>query len=331
MREISHNFFHDRMTMIPEFATRSFLDEIRFYVERGKPCIRAAKLAAEHDPTIQGIWLETAGNRLFAQREHDESGLPKIAGWEVVSLTGSSRPDPAWCALVLTRKSASLPETIQGLTGWNDRFYPPSPLASLLASGILGAGLGYGGATLASGLLPGNWDKKKFRRMGLLLGGMAGAAPGALETFKSLLIGQPVTDASHTIRKNTSPKTGALHDSDLPRTPRYSTGPVIDSDALLHTIWRSPMVSGQLTHKERSLMTGVLSGAKQIADSPYLTPADMARLTAGMGVGYASGLVAGKALGTLTGMPPDTQKTLANTGMYAGIVKSILPMVFGWN
>jgi len=54
-------------------------------------------------------------------------------------------------------------------------------------------------------------------------------------------------------------------------------------------------------------------------------------LTAGMGVGYASGLVAGKVLGVLTGMPPDTQKTLADTGMYAGVVKSVLPMVFGWN
>ena len=316
--------------MIPEFAARSFLDEIRFYVEHGKPCIRAAKLAAEHDPTIQGIWLETVGNRLFVQREHDEPALPEIAGREVVSHVGSSCPDPAWCALVLTRKSASLPETIQGLAGWDDRFHPPGPLASLLASGILGAGLGYGGATLVSGLLPGRWDKKKFRRTGLLLGGMAGTAPGALETFKSLLIGQPVTDASHTIHKNTNRKTGALHD-DLPRTPRYSTGPVIDSDALLHTIWRSPMVSGQLTPKERSLMTGALSGARQIADSPYLTPADMARLTAGMGIGYASGLVAGKVLGTLTGMPSDTQKTLANTGMYAGVVKSVLPMVFGWN
>jgi hypothetical protein len=150
-----------------------------------------------------------------------------------------------------------------------------------------------------------------------------------LETFKSLLIGQPVTDASHTVRKNT--KTGASQGDSLPRTPRYSPGPVIDSDAMLHTIWRSPMVSGQLTSRERSLMTGVLSSARQIAGSPCLTPADMARLTAGMGIGYASGLVAGKVLGTLSGMPPDTQKTLANTGMYAGAVKSVLSMVFGRN
>ena len=299
--------------MIPEFIARSFLDEIDFHVEHGKPYLREAKLAAAHDPTILDIRLDTGGDRLMIRREHD------------------SRPDPTWCALVLTRKSASLAETVQGLAGWNDRFYPPSPLASLLASGILGAGLGYAGATLASGLLPGRWDKKKFRRTGLLLGGMAGAAPGALETFKSLLIGQPVTDGSHMQHKNSNPKTGALEDGYLPRTPKYSPGPVIDSEAMLHTIWRSPMVSGQLTPKERSLMTGVLSSTRQIADSPYLTPADMARLTAGMGVGYASGLVAGKVLGVLTGMPPDTQKTLADTGMYAGVVKSVLPMVFGWN
>ena len=317
------------MTMIPEFAAQSFLDEIDFFVERGKPWLRDAKLAATQDPSILGIWLDTGGDSLIVLREHGDHYDQKIAGSDVLSLSGSSLPNPAWCALVLTQKSASLPETIQGLAGWNDRFYPPSPLAAMLASGMLGAGLGYGGAGLLSGFLPGKWDKKKFRRSGLLLGGMLGAAPGALETFKSLLIGQPVTDGSHLLHKNNNAKTGAWNDDYLLHTPRYSTGPIIDSDAMLHTIWRSPMVSGQLTPKERSLMTGVLSGAQHIANSPYVTPVDMARLTAGMGCGYASGLVAGKVLGTLTGMPPDTQKTLANTGMYAGIVKAILPMVFG--
>lgn len=97
----------------------------------------------------------------------------------------------------------------------------------------------------------------------------------------------------------------------------------------MNTVWRSPMVSGRLTPKEQSLFGAAMIGSQQIARSPMVTPADMARLTAGMGIGYASGLVAGKVLGSLSGMPPSAQKTLANAGMYAGVVKSVLPMIYG--
>jgi hypothetical protein len=72
-----------------------------------------------------------------------------------------------------------------------------------------------------------------------------------------------------------------------------------------------------------------MMGGQQISGSSYVTPSDMARLTAGMGVGYGSGLVAGKVLGTLTGMPPRVQNTLAQSGMYAGIVKAMVPMIYG--
>lgn len=195
----------------------------------------------------------------------------------------------------------------------------------MLASGILGAGLGYGGAALASGLLPKTWDKRKFRRTGTLAGAALGAAPGTLETLKSLLIGQSPMDGKHMKLPKDSEKAAEY----LPHAPRYSSGPRIDAEAMMNTVWRSPMVGGKLTPKEQTLFTGAMAGSQQIAKSPYVTPADMARLTAGMGVGYASGLVAGKVLGALTGLPPSAQKTLANTGMYAGVVKAVLPMIYG--
>jgi len=307
-----------------QFAT-CFSNEIAYYVEKGIPCLSAAKTAAANDPAILDIWLDPASDQVFVRRTHDSPFGTKIAGYETFYLPASqAAPDPFWCGLVLS-KNASLRENLQGITGWNDRFYPPSPLAAMIATGVLGAGLGYGGASLASGLLPGDWDKRKFRRSGLLFGAGLGALPGTIETMKSLLIGQPLTDGSHMQRK----KSGAFDARDLPHSPRYGSGPVIDSDAMLHTVWRSPMVSGSLTPKEQSLFTGAMLGARQIARSPLVTPADMARLTAGMGIGYASGLVAGKVLGTLTGMPPNLQNTLARTGMVAGIVKATLPMIFG--
>ena len=111
---------------------------------------------------------------------------------------------------------------------------------------------------------------------------------------------------------------------------RYAAGQIINAEQLKSTVWQSPMVSQQLTNKEKSLFTGAMTSSQMIAGSPYITPVDIARLTAGMGVGYASGLVAGRVLGTLTGMPLSAQNTLANTGMYAGAIKATLPMLFGY-
>ena len=311
--------------MTPEQITQYLLNEIDNYVEQGRPYVQDAKAASANDPAIHDIWLDATHRRIVVRRTHASPFGVKIAGLETLYQSEEFPVDQTWCGLVFTTKTASLRENLFGLAGWNDRFYPPSPLAAMLASGILGAGLGYGGAAILSKFLPGHWDKSKFRRTGLLLGGAAGAAPGAIETAKSLLIQQPVTDGSHMTHRDHIEKSGEY----LPHSPRYSTGPVIDSEAMLRTVWKSPMVGQQLTPKEQSLFTGVMTSAQQISKSPYITPVDVARLTAGMGTGYASGLVVGKVLGTLTGMPTGTQKLLADTGMYAGVVKSVLPMIFG--
>jgi hypothetical protein len=55
----------------------------------------------------------------------------------------------------------------------------------------------------------------------------------------------------------------------------------------------------------------------------------MGNMALGMGTGYATGALVGKALGVVTGMSPSTQNLLARTGMYAGLVKSVVPKLFG--
>jgi hypothetical protein len=61
----------------------------------------------------------------------------------------------------------------------------------------------------------------------------------------------------------------------------------------------------------------------------FVTPVDVGRMAAGMGSGYLSGMLVGKALGILTGMPQSMQDVLKQTGMYAGIIKNIVPIAFG--
>ena len=312
--------------MNDEQKTIVLLNEVDYYVEQGAPYVQATKRAAATDPTIVDIWLDPGTGRIIVRRDQKSSVRPKIGGLETVyESVWKTVPNSCWCGLVLSpAKRASVRENLQGITGWNDKYYAPSPLAAMLASGVLGAGLGYGSTAILAGLLPKEWDRKKLRRTGLFLGGTLAAAPGGLETMKSLLIGQPMTDGSHMRLKSAE-----FGGRPLPLSPRYSTGPIIDADAMLHTVWRNPMVTNRLTSKEKTLLTGAVTSTQQIAGSPYVTPSDMARLTAGMGIGYAAGLVAGKVIGTLTGMPTRTQKTLAETGMYAGAIKSVLPILFG--
>ena len=303
--------------------------QIDHYTHSAAKHVKFAKTAQRNDRAVKDVWFDPTDGSVIVRRQFpghrsDTPGI-KIAAAEESPIQNH------WCGLALScdggyfqaakeiadgmmgfRKSAATTgEKTKSLLGWDDRYYATNPLAAMLATGVLGAGLGYGGASLASLLLPNSWDKKKFRRSGALLGGAIGAAPGAAESLKSLLIGQPLLDGSHM----------RLKESAYPE-------PQISGEELIRMTWQHPLVSCQMTPGQQVLMSGAVHGATQISGSPFFTPRDMARLTAGMGSGYATGLIAGRVLGALTGMPESAQSTLANTGMYAGALKGILPLIY---
>lgn len=69
----------------------------------------------------------------------------------------------------------------------------PSPLAAILTSGLLGAGLGYGGGKILSSLLPRRVGHN-LGRTGLLLGAALGAAPGAAWAGTNVLANRSPND-----------------------------------------------------------------------------------------------------------------------------------------
>jgi hypothetical protein len=105
--------------------------------------------------------------------------------------------------------------------------------------------------------------------------------------------------------------------------------PRISGEELMQITFQHPLLSNQLTPGQQTLMGGAVRGATAISGSPFFTPRDMARLTAGMGSGYVCGLVTGRVLGALTGLPVSAQNTLATTGTLAGALKSVLPLIYG--
>lgn len=71
----------------------------------------------------------------------------------------------------------------------------PSPLAAMLTSGLLGAGLGWGAGKLIGSRLPRGYGDN-LARTGALLGGAVGAAPGALWGATNTLAGKGFNDPS---------------------------------------------------------------------------------------------------------------------------------------
>jgi hypothetical protein len=80
-----------------------------------------------------------------------------------------------------------------------------------------------------------------------------------------------------------------------------------------------------LNRYQQSAIGNIFNAAQQMSPSPFVTPSDFGRLAAGFGSGYLGGVLAGKALGALTGMPMNVQKQLTNAGIATGVIKATLP------
>lgn len=216
----------------------------------------------------------------------------------------------------------------------------PSPLTSMLTSGLVGAGVGYGMGSLAEGFLPDTWEKGRLRKTLSALGALGGATPGALAGLSNVLRKKPFNDnavMTTNLDMHGNPQPWPLTKTSLDKWGLLShTGldnlPPIPIGRFNETIWGDPQVAPLLPLPVRGVMTATLDAAQQMPGgqgSGWVTPMQMGHLAAGMGAGYISGALVGGALGMLTGMPQSTQTVLKNTGLYAGIVSTLAPKLFG--
>lgn len=104
-----------------------------------------------------------------------------------------------------------------------------------------------------------------------------------------------------------------------------------DPDEFNEMIWSDPRLSGRLEPPVQAAASGLVTGAANLPgkSTRFVTPLDIGRIAAGMGSGYLSGMLVGKALGVLMGMPDTTQDKLKNTGAMAGLIANLVPIAFG--
>ena len=79
-------------------------------------------------------------------------------------------------------------------------------------------------------------------------------------------------------------------------------------------------------------VSGLLAGTRAATGQPYVSPYHVA-LTAAVagGKGYLTGMLAGKVLGALAGLPPAAQDELKRLGLWGGIISGVADSIFGDN
>jgi len=202
----------------------------------------------------------------------------------------------------------------------------PSPAASMVAGGLLGAGLGYGGGWLMERMMPNTWREGRTRRVLAMLGAMAGASPGAFAGLGNQMIGLPFND-SRRFTQIKAPESTKQADFRL----AAASPSIIPAQHVTNILLHDAGLATQLPPEQRVMTAAIVQGATALPGrSRYITPMDMGRITAGMGSGYLSGLVVGKVLGALTGMPQDSQLRLRRAGTWAGAIANVAPLLSGF-
>lgn len=228
------------------------------------------------------------------------------------------------------------------------------PVNGMLAGGLVGAGLGYGAGWLGEKLLPEKWKKNRLRKTLGLLGGAVGATPGALFAAVNMSRGRSPWDNAMfsdqvmnkqgklSSRYKEAGEAGSLlvwesrreafeSAFDMEGVKMASTGTDnfdINVDEMGRTLWEV----GSDPQTAATTM-GAVYAAQQMptrnSRPGFVTPTQMANLGVHMGVGSVSGGLVGAALGALTGADAGTKNRLKQTGMYLGIVRAVVPKLFG--
>jgi hypothetical protein len=223
------------------------------------------------------------------------------------------------------------------------------PVASTVASGLLGAGLGYGAGWLGEKVIP-RWAQTEgtLRKWTTLLGGLGGTALGATPGLLNMHDGRSFNDPTLWSSQADEPwqgnTVGSRYKAAVDRFvtkqalgsmggPSFEEAPLVQMDELGRVLWGTN-ASPQTT----AMAMGAMYGANQIPDPNsrpgQVTPHQVGMFGLAMGAagggirGYLTGRAVGAGLGLLTGMPASTQNTLSQTGLALGVVNTLVPRLF---
>ena len=258
----------------------------------------------------------------------------------------------AACPVVFTQKTPDTSNAVQikkatfgqtvgsGWRGANKVLGGPTPLSNAIVSGLLLSGLGYGAGTLAEQLLPERFlTPGSLRKPLAIAGGLAGLGYGAVNAGTINRHRPDIGYLRSWISNNNTPmnppqKTASI----FGRRAAGGNGlqaPIIPVDAFNRAVWsdasRGYSQAGIVPHTSPAIAaatTGIVTGAAMKARSPIISPANVINSIASAGVGLATANVAGRTLGALAGLRPAAQEKIQDTGLWAGMLHSVIPPLF---
>ena len=228
--------------------------------------------------------------------------------------------------------------------GANKAFLGPTPLSNAIVSSLALGGLGYGVGTLAEQIFPDRYlERGRLRNPLAVAGVLAGAGIGAAnagETQRQLQKFYPdygywrswVTDNNTPI----PPPAASEKTSQFAGSFTNLGAPTIPVDAFNRAVWADASKgydqTGIVEHTSPPIAaatTGLMRGFAAQARSPIISPATVITGLASAGVGLATAHIAGRTIGALAGLSPGAQEKIQDVGLWAGMLHTVIPPLFG--
>lgn len=303
------------------------------------------------------LYGEGASDRdfLFCKRAASAVGPLRAAP---LTLDELSSPEGGWIKVAYSHGLRRAGELLNFFPGQYPGGIPnaPSPLAAMLTTGLVGAGLGYGAGRVVGGLLPERFGRK-LRRAGAVTGGALAALPASAWAVANHANDHSILDAWPLDEPPTSEadfsdllKQSAEMFPEIPcgRLMKQAIDDMLDEgeekiasnfstlapnalevniNEVGHTLW-------DLGASEDLVGTtlGALYAAQQLPDPRrrvgVVTGSQLGRLAANAAGDYMDGLLLGAALNVVVGTPiPATTFGAANATL--GVLSDIVPKLFG--
>lgn len=258
-------------------------------------------------------------------------------------------------ARIFTKNSTINPFTLAGKP-----FGGPNAVTNSVVGALVGGGLGYGGGRLAEMLLPErHFERGRLSKNLALAGAVLGGTPGLIQGATHMGMNHDAGDPSAyrswfqpTNAQKVAPNSTAWRKHVLGKMAGADPTPIqaeilkrsskcamvgmsglgnpgmrpINVDAFNNVIWHDPYSPPAVN----AAAAGIVSGIQQhYGGASVLTPRHFIKGLAAAGVDAATATVAGGVLGVLGGLKPESQQTLQQMGLWAGLMRGSIGSIFG--
>lgn len=195
---------------------------------------------------------------------------------------------------------------------WTKALGGPNTLTSTLGTGLLGAGLGYGGGWLAEQFMSHDDPRRnKLRKTMGLLGGLGGAALPLWAGYK----GWWGTDKQPAAEEPGQIKGGSINLFD----------PKIDCKKLMSVFITNDRIEPSI----KAAAQGILHGSAAIRQSAIVSPFEIVKIASNVGSDIESGTVAGRTLAALSEMSEANLKALNETSVLPALLEKSVRLTLG--